>query len=310
MVLEMSGRFSRYSAGIVAAVGLSASCQKEGSQTAWWQSERERIELDQELALKKFRLEKLALNDFKQLEVLRTKNVESSASLQSLRTQRLTLGQECDSLEASRSTFRETVIHDQRQQAIGRHFEMLDLASGRKFQQVTVTAINDGGVTIRHAHGSARLHYADLDAKQRLIFGLEADLALAAEEKESKASVAYEQWIENRVTTIHENEVKASALAKREERNAARDYSQLVARQAAVAKTRPLGQAPTVVGSGSRYGYYSSYRVSRLDYYNPYYYNAQVSQAYPQPCYRAATQYPRPVAKDTSFANTTIPSIP
>lgn len=71
MLLEMSGRVSIFGAGIVAAVGLSASCQKEGSQTAWWQSERERIELDQELALKKFRMEKLALNDFKQLEVLR-----------------------------------------------------------------------------------------------------------------------------------------------------------------------------------------------------------------------------------------------
>lgn len=204
------------------------------------------------------------------------------------------------------------MIHDQRQQAIGRHFETLDLASGRKFQQVTVSTIDDAGVTIRHAHGSARLHYGELDAKQRLNFGMEAGLALAAEEKESKASVAYEQWIEDRVTTVHENEVKASALAKREERSAARDYSQLVARQAALTKTRPLGQAPTVVGSGSRYGYYSSYRTSRPYYYNPYYYNAPASQAYPRPCYRAVTQYPssKPVVKDTSFADTTIPSIP
>lgn len=220
------------------------------------------------MGLKSYRLAQASGKDLDGLARLRDSTEATAVSLRALRQQRLTVGDEVAALEGQWSGFREAAIREQRQRAMGKTFETLDLVTGRKFREVSVAAIDDAGVTIRHADGSARLGFADLDSAQQVFFGLEADLALVAEKEDARAVAAYERWIETRMAIVHERETWDSEIAKREELAAQQKWAQLAAQHVAASQVRPLAQAATSVGSRS-WGYsgdYSSYRAYRPTY--------------------------------------------
>jgi hypothetical protein len=192
------------------------------------------------------------------------------------------LGGELASLEREWIDFQEVTIRDQRRRATGRTFTTLQLASGREFQQASVAAIDDGGVTIRHANGSAKLRYADLDAGQQVFFGLEADTAHAAELRESRSAIAYERGMEQQMAAIQEQEQRVSSRDRRGELAVGQERPRFAAAAAAVAPVRALAQPATRFG-GRSWGYSSySYRSYRPTYRYVYHYGAvNYDRSYP-----------------------------
>lgn len=302
-------------AAVIVAVILAAGCGKHQDLAGWWQGEQQRIELSHQLELKKYRFEQAYSHDFEQLESLRRSTKVAVPQLESLRQQRLALGDRIETLERGWADFREATIRDQRQGAMRKTFDKLTLASGRTFVNASVASIDDSGVTIRHADGSARLRFADLDARQRIFFGLEADLAQAADQKEARDVAAYESWVETRMLALNEKKMKESAVAERVESANQRTRAARAAQMVTAANVRPLAQPASNVGSRS-WSYsrdYSNYRSYRYVYYNntpayncqSYGYSVYPSRPLPPNAYN-----PPVVTKRRSFADTTVPSIP
>jgi hypothetical protein len=192
---------------------------------------------------------------------------------------------------------------------------------------VSVAAIDDAGVTIRHADGSARLRFADLSPDQQVLFGLDAELASAAEESESMAAIAYEREIDSQMEVLQEQQRKNVEKARRDELYARQGSSRIAAQQADVSKERPLAQAATPFG-GRSWGYsgYSTYRSSyRYSGYRTYpTYRYVYNYVVPGPsrycpttpttryseAARSGCDSPAAAARRQSFANTTLPYIP
>ncbi|MES2440398.1 MAG: hypothetical protein V4584_15115 [Verrucomicrobiota bacterium] len=310
----------------ICAVSLfSAGCGKKEDPSVWWQGEQERTTLSQQLELKNFRYDQASTKSFDELKKVRTALNESNGRLESLRARRELALDQLDSLRSQWAGLREATVRTQRQQAMGRTFEKLALPSGRQFEKVSVSAITDSGVTIRHTDGMARLRYADLDPEQRVFFGLDGDLAAAAHEKEALDAVAYENWIDSQMAANRMSEEKTSQASQREEIAARQKRSDSVAQQIASANSRALAQPAKSVGSGSYSNY--RYRTYRSSYYSPVYYS------YRNPCYynycsprlnvypkfpaqprtmntRYYSPSPTTVPRSRSIADTTIRSIP
>ncbi len=260
-------------AAVTVAASFSVSCEKNRSQAEWWQGERERIEVSQQLELKNYRFEQVYTEDFEELEVLRLKMKSATSSLGLLRQQQRALSDEVASMEGMQDEFRASTIRDQRHRVIGASFETIRLVSGRTFEKVKVSAIDDAGVTIRHADGSARLRFADLSSEQQVIFGLEADLALAATGREAGEAAEYERWVDGRMAVLNKQEKADKATARREDQAAREERSQLASQKAMASTTRALAQPATSTGSRS-WGYsryYSGYRTYQPTYRNVYY---------------------------------------
>ena len=315
------GKTTAWTAVVAAVLGI-VSCDGNEDQAAWWGGEQQRIELSHQLELKQFRLDQVVTRDFAEFEALRRSAPSNAERLETLRQRRNALDDQVASLQARRAEFRLAAVNDQRQRAIGQTFEKLDLVSGRNFDKVTVSAIDDSGVTIRHSVGSARLRFDDLDAGQRLFFGLEADLAVAAVKRESQDAVDYERWIDGQMAAIDDKKQKVSADARHEQLETQRNYSELAARQLAASSSRPLAQTGTSLASSpTRYSSSSSrYRTYRPSYRYVYYNNTPSWS-----CYSASrpvlTRYgarsgapgyvaPSGLPRRQSFADTTLPSIP
>ncbi len=320
MVSSIQRKLATCAAVTLAAFSL-AGCGRDSDRAAWWQGEQQRIGLGKELELKNFRFEQACSDDFDNLERLRQAAKETASMLDPLRQRCVILAGEVESLERNRVAFRESIIRTQRQRATGKTFKALSLVSGRKFQDVSVAAIDDAGVTIRHVDGSARLRFADLDAKQRVIFGLEADLALVAEEKESRDAAAYGRWIDQQMAAAHEKDETVSKNATREDLSARQARSRVAAQQVAASNARPLAQpATSVVGtrSWSSSGSYSNYRVHRPTYSYVYYstpsynYRSCLPQVSVQTGRAVGTGYVCPTVrpKCKSIVDATIPAIP
>lgn len=261
---------------------LVVGCGESGRDSAWWHQEEERIGLEHQLELKKFRFDQVFSNDFNELQSLKKSTTEVSASLNELRSQKKELTAAVESLESQWGEFRRTAILEQRQRASGKVFEEMTLASGRSFQKVFVSSIDDGGVTIRHADGSAKLRFDDLNAEQRLFFGLEEDLAKVARDEEAQNAVAYERWIDTRLVAMNEQKQKHSAIERREEiaEQKARASSMASARDLLAANTSPLAQ-PAKSFASVRSNRYYSYRYRSYRTYTPFY----------RACYRAPRSY-------------------
>jgi hypothetical protein len=267
----------------------------------------------------RYRVEHRDMSGFDELKRLDSLREADTSLVQSLRQQRLALNSEVVGLEEKWNNFQSLAIREQRHLAMGKTFKTFQLVSGRKFQDVLVAAIDDAGVTIRHADGSARLRFTDLDTGQQAFFGLEEDLASAAEEKEAQAASAYERGIESQMEIIRQQEILVSDGARRAEMVAVeRNRSQqLAAQRVAAARDRPLAQPATRFGSrswsdSSFYSNYRSYRpVYRYVYYSAPAYNGGFrAVASPQPGRPAGSGclYPAGAPKRKSLVDSTLPS--
>lgn len=305
-------------ATIILASCLVVGCGKRQDLSGWWQDERERIELSQQLELKKYRFEQAYSHDFEQLKNLRRSTTANVAVVKSLKQQRGELANRIESLEGQWPEFRESTIREQRLRAMRQTFAKLTLISGRTLVDVSVASIDDSGVTIRHADGSARLRFADLDVRQREFFGLDADLALAAEKQEALDAAAYESWVAQRMVALDHQKQKDSETVRLGELAARQSRTALAAQVASASAARPLAQPATNVGNRSwRYSDYSAYRSYRPTYRYVYYYNTPSYICQPTTMRvspgQMTTPYvctPRIVPTSKSFADTTIPSIP
>jgi hypothetical protein len=259
---------------ITAASLLSVSCHKDQTEAEWWQGEQGRIRLVHQLELKQYRVSQSDVNGFEELKRLTGVTQRQAERLDLLVRQLRTLNEELAMLEGKWVDLRTTTLRNQRNRAIGQTFKSLESASGRKFQEVSVAAIDDAGVTIRHANGSARLRFADLSPDQQVLFGLDAELASAAEEREAIAAMTYERGMERQL-----------AATQIREKNDAEDMSavgrnvfQGVAKYAAARMPSPLAKEATPIGRRFCYdfGYYPRYRYrhrSRCSSFrNVYYY--------------------------------------
>jgi hypothetical protein len=304
------------SGAIAAAALFVAGCDRPRTDSAWWSDENERISLSHQLELKRFRFEQVAASDFPELEKLRASTHKAASDLTELRKRRTLLAGTVTSMEADRDTYRRSLIAGQRQRAMRRTFDEFALNSGRVFKGVSISAIDDAGVTIRHTDGSARLRFADLDAGQRLLFGLEEDLAMVAEKQEREDAVAYERWIDTQMAEIRVKEEQLASVARREKSNEerARRTSAAAARNLVAANTSPLAQ-PARTFSSRSWGGYSTYRAYRPTYRYVYYTPSSYSRnshtvlgpvrQVTGGCYTPPVTTPR-----RSFANTTISTIP
>lgn len=309
----------RFSVIFVALLGLLPGCGKQQDAAAWWAGEQERTELSQQLELQQFRFEEIYVGDAARLESFHAKSKATRSRTVSLRHEQQELCGVVESLQRRLGEFKESTLRSQRQRAMQETFETLSLASGRQFENVTISAIDDAEVTIRHTHGSARLRFQDLDAKQQQFFGLEEDLAHLAHAKEAHQLVAYERWAakQTEITRITETE-KAQANPRHEVTSLGRQLDS-PAPQIIASNVRALAQPARSVGSGSHRTYrYSSYRNYRPTY--RYIYNDGQNcsnhiasetivcppQHYPHDHFR------KPIASGhkSFFPDTTPPSIP
>lgn len=261
------------------AIFFSVSCKRSEDQAEWWQGEQERIALSHEVELMQYRLELRNGSRLGTNERLSEVTQVNTSLVSSLHQQRRALSAEVTALEKEWPSFQASTIQAQRGRAIGKTFESLCLSSGRKFEGVSVAGITDGGVAIRHADGSARLRFADLDSEQQLFFGLEADSALAAAEKESQAAIDYEHAIDTKLAAIRQQEEMISEITLRAELAAQEKWSKLAVRYATRSRTELFDQAATPLGARTwgYSSYYPRYRVYRS--YRPtyrYIYNSRI----------------------------------
>lgn len=278
----------------------------------WWQDEQERLELSQNLALKEYRFQQSGAAQVGELEKLNVSNKAGKQRLQNLNGQRTELRDQLESIQRQLAGLEKSIIENQRRNATGQKFKVLSSASGREYRDVAVMSVDDSGVAIRHADGSARLRYEDLDQKQREFFGLEESSAMAALEAEGRQAVAYEQWIDSGVTVTREKEARVSEMAKRDEEERAQRSRALVAsRQSTVERERPLAQPSRSFGSGySSYysNYYSNYRSSRPSSYRYVYYYTPSQSATPYFSNPRSTSLPKAANSWTPYQNPSSPT--
>lgn len=256
---------------MVAAMGAlvlgSASCRRAGNDAAWHSRERERIELQQHLRLLSYRFESRGGHLTAELNEALERNERDQRSLAELRKQVDSLAQEITDLDSQLEQLAVENARKARAKAAGMRFDQLEAASGRTYQDVTVTQVTDGSVALRHRSGTARLRASDLTSEQRTLFGVSTEAAMREARVEASQARAYEE---------HLQAAAASAEPARERRSARSRISSRV--NSAIASrssrnrdsNRPLAQPARTVGSGS---VYRVRRSSRPRYYSVYSYN-------------------------------------
>lgn len=269
---------------IVATSVLLTSCGKKGVDTVWWEGEQQRLELAQQLALQEFRLGQRDGDVTQELVVQERKNHHSSASLDSFSARRNALRGEIDAMESGMITMRENFLRSRREAVTGKTFETFTAWNGRTYHQMSVSSVDDAGVSIRHADGSARLRYRDLNDAQRQMFGLDAERALAATDQERADAVEYGRWIDRRMVAIREKEAERERLATASKLAAKTRLASNIDRTVVAANVSPLAKSASTFSSrGSRYS--SSYHRYRPSY-STYYYPVPV---YRNPCVPSVT---------------------
>jgi len=246
----------------VAGVLLSA-CEREGEDSVWWENQRTIIELEQRIELARYRLEMKSPAEeggASDPDAVPAKVLSEGIASMTLRKQQVTA--EIKDLRDGWAGFRAETLHRRRVAAMAELNGDFHLPDGRVLQDARITKIDDGGVSISHETGAARLRIDDLDESQRAYFGLDAELAEIAHVQEREQRIAYERWHKER-QTANEEESRKLAEARREEEKRLSSARLLAAANRTVA-TRPLSSAIGALGeTGSVYGTGYSYRRSR-----------------------------------------------
>jgi hypothetical protein len=270
------------------------SCMSHKGEAAFWENEREKIELTQCLQLAEYRLGLNESGDFQELERLQSLLSEMEVRLWNLQSDQSALINDIGRMEIRNAELCRTALEKQRARARGMNFASFSVRDGRNFTNVSVTGVDDSGVAIRHEHGAARLRYAELSDEQRLFFGLEEAGALVAEDHERREALAYELSIDLELEAMRERERKESADSIAERNNDFQPSRALMAASNYQHETRPLAQPARSFGSGSSYRRwygYSGYRYRSV--YSYVYRDPSVSNPFcgsPQPQGRVTAQ--------------------
>lgn len=169
-------------------------------------------------------------------------------------------------------------LEERRAEAMGKRLNQFVTMAGRVYRDVQITNVSDGGVSLSHADGSARLRFGDLSPEQRRYFGIQDEVSAAVYAREMRERAAYEAKVE-------ESEKARRELAEKEAAERAEAYRIAVEKaaeaRAIAAVARPaetIPSHPTIkrVDSGNRRSSRSSY--SR--YYGGYGYGYPVRYSY------------------------------
>jgi hypothetical protein len=319
MRLGDSPQLLRCCATIALSLGGAVSCHTDKNKAVWWRGEQERTELSHKIQLREFHLEKDFSAAFNELEKLKAQSSEGDEVVFKLSQHLQLLRIQVQEMEEQWTGFRQATLRAQRQRVLGRDFREFKTASGKAYQEVRIASIDDAGVTIRHSAGAARLAYGDLDVDQRQLFGLEADLAAAAQAGEANSAAEYDRWVDLQMAANRTAETQREQAAQRESAQATREWSAMVARQTATARDRALARPATSVSSRAWANSTPRYRSSNrtVYYYAPDYCPPRyepvcrqgVSLATGRVVYRNYT-VPATGIQTTSFANTTLTFTP
>ncbi len=237
-----------------------AGCDGTRQNAEHWELERETIELTHRLKLAEYRLGGGRTGDAGDPALIRNMLSEQDLAKQELMCSRTDLTAQIDNLEHLLGEIASADIRKRRQDAVGVKFETLTLADGRVLKNVKISAVEDGGVAIRHDDGAARLGFENLTPAQRDSFGLDEVSALAARERESREALAYERQIDGELEVLRgKQELAAAEQRRREDDRASRT---LMARNTTEPRVSALAKPATSVGgrSWSSRSYYRSYR--------------------------------------------------
>ena len=236
-----------------------------------WEDEALRVELKGRVELANFKLAAAGnVRGPEELAKVVSANQEREARIASLKGRRDQLTASLRQDEDNLVKFAADRLRELKERAIGKEWAELATAA-RTYQDVTVVAVTDAGVTIRHRDGSARLRFHDLTDGQRHEFGLDESAALAAVREERQKAIAYEQWLEDELAAMERNKLEAAKVFAQAARTRAVAAAPVVsANVAPVTKTSRLRESARQVGNTY---YSSSYgRPRRSSFY--YYYNA------------------------------------
>ena len=226
-------------------------CDRAPDLSAHWETEREIVELTQRLKLAHYRLGLAGEGAADELPQAREALFQLEKRASTLKQEQTALVTAIAEMEQRFISEREQIRLRQREIALGQRFEHFTLVDGREFQDVTITHIDDGGVSLRHQHGTARLGFNDLTPEERAFFGLDEKSSLAAQARESRDAIAYEQWVDQTLAARRAEDGRAAARAAELETQARIARSRALEQAAARDRLRPLAQKPVTVGRGS-----------------------------------------------------------
>jgi hypothetical protein len=259
-----------------AASILLTSCGDDGLKSEIASGEHQLIELEHRLKLLEYRAGQTDFASGGELGTITgnlTELADRERHLVALRADLLETTAQLENQLADTKTRAARALQEQRDRAIGREIDPLVVRDGRSFAKVRVVSVDDGGVSIRHENGAARLRHADLTVAQQMEFGMDSLLAAAAERKERAENAAYEQWL-NAETARVESEESRKAPELPRTLAASGATSRRLGDTSATARTSLLSQPARTFGSGSiyRYSSYRSYQPTyrHVHYYQPY----------------------------------------
>ncbi|WP_411828063.1 cell envelope integrity protein TolA [Luteolibacter sp. AS25] len=182
-------------------------------------------------------------------------------------------------------------VETHRQTALGSEMPQFQRADGRIFNDVRITAIDDGGISIRHASGTARLRYADLTSAQRELYGISKSDAQATYQQENERRAAYERAVdikeEERAlrTELEAEELRKEALIAEKEAIENAKSAPVEEKTTSTIPEFPKLDASSAIGSRI----YKTYHYNR----SPYRYSYFPYSGYYRPSYFRSTSYPR-----------------
>lgn len=261
-------------------IALLAGCQQKRDNIALWELEQSRIELQESLKLAEYRLETRGGGRVEELNTLTKALAGFSTKKQALQNQRADLARDVATLEQDTVEIELAWIQRQRTKSRGATFAKFTTKDGRVLENASVTMIDDGGVSIRHDHGAAKLRFNDLTPAQQEQFGLLESRADAAVSRELMASAAYEKHVDQHLQSAREQEQERArqetqALARNA--RSTRPSSPPASLEAAVSDN-PLHQPATRFGSRYWSGY--SYSRDRGNNYRYFYSTGRSSTPY------------------------------
>lgn len=227
------------------------SCQQRREDQVFWELEQSRIELQERLNLAEYRLQQHDGGKFDEWKALSAARDASMRRIQQLESERAALVEEIASLERDSSEMELAWIQQQRSNSLGKTFERLTTKNGRVLENASVTRIDDGGVSIRHEHGAAKLRFDDLTTEQQNLFGLSESRAQVALNREKVASAAYDQQVEQQLQVARDQQLAKQDTQALEKRRASARVSPQQTSLASNRSDNPLRQPATRFGSRS-----------------------------------------------------------
>ena len=294
---------------LLLAVIILPACSGEKNDATWWHNEKQIIELRSKIELANYKLQALTGDE---PQIVDTQSpLDLIKEIGALTNEQSRLTGQIAEMQNGWDEFRADVLAQRRAKVIGTTFDTFETAEGREYQDVTISNIDDGGVSFRHKVGTARLRFDDLDQSRREFFGLDGELAVLAHEIEEKERAEYNQWIARGMVAVRAEEAKQAELRKEEEQriasaralaasNRTSTPSALTASFGDLGDTRSIYSSYNRYGSGYRYRYGSSRYSSGSYYRRPrtrYYYTGSSAAVCPPTWnYSAITSRPTIIA--------------